>query len=81
MQWPKTAPTSHVLGPGANFSPHLGNGQGDRPCPSSLPLGGANFTWWEGGLPTPPRLGGGGCFYKGEGVGMGWDGMPYHCAF
>ena len=31
-----------------------------------------------GGLPTPPRLEGGGCFSgRGEGAfGVGWDGIP-----
>ena len=31
-------------------------------------MGWANFTWREGGLPTPPRLKGGGA----------WDGMGWH---
>ena len=29
-----------------------------------------------GGLPTPPCLEGGGCFYKGGAFGVGWDPPP-----
>ena len=38
--------------------------------------GRANFIWQEGGLPTPPRLEGCVCFYRGGGFGVGWDGIP-----
>ena len=37
----------------------------------------ANFIWQVGGLPTPPRLEGGGAFTGGGGGLLGLGGMAY----
>ena len=46
--------------------------------PERLPTGAGPISYGRGGgLPTPPRLeGGGGRFYRGGAFGVGWDGIP-----